>query len=802
MAKAGLHFKVIAGYTVLISALLLSLWLVVDNMRSLLGVNQALTSQMARRNIADSLVYSLLEADNAERSIRNGVVADSERFDKAMGNAERAATRLKETTNDSTLTANIDSLLVLFNQKRDNVNRLAALMGNDGRGSYLKAKMNKLRQGIDSMVVHPETTVKSNNREIIYNVIKTRKGFFSRLADAFRRHHSDTIAIAHHSDVSIDTVNQSLDLADSVADVLAEIKRKEEQINRKWSRSIANNANDLQAISAQLAYKTELLLQAIRNGEQQSMKAVVECDMEARQAIVLKIIVLGIISISSAIVLISFINNDIRRWRNYNENLRRAKEETERIMEQRERLLLTITHDIKAPAASISGFTELIGEYIDNQRGRAYVENIRSSADHLHNLVSALLDYHQLENGKVKPNSVSFMPAKLIEDCVVERMQQAEAKGLQLGCHVENCGNKICSGDAFRIKQIIDNLVSNAIKYTANGSVDVNGKIEGQKLVIVVADTGCGMTDEESRIAFDAFTRLPSAQGIEGVGLGLSITRDLVNLLGGSISLATAVGRGSMFTVTLPVSLSVNSDDANAAERAKPAVSDSFRIIIVDDDKLQLTLLSEMSSRIKGAKLEVNIFLNVKDALWAISANNPSMVMVDVEMPEMNGKQFISHIDHSKMSVVAMTAHEPSIKPSLIEAGFDDCLFKPFSGNSLTDMLSRLLGVSLSYQGSSAFSSILAFADGDKEAEQAILSDLKKDLSESLEVLQSAHDDAEISRVAHKLLPIMSMLHSPIVSQLEKLSPENINQLSPAEIEQLTAEIVKELSSDIQHSLI
>ena len=227
-------------------------------------------------------------------------------------------------------------------------------------------------------------------------------------------------------------------------------------------------------------------------------------------------------------------------------------------MQQRERLLLTITHDIKAPAASIAGFIDLLSEYVDRPKAVGYLQSISGSANHLLQLVSALLDYHKLESGKAERHGVSFQPTALVSECVAQMQPLAMAKQLRLATDINVAEDMFCRSDAFRIKQIVNNLVSNAIKYTDEGEVRVGITVLNGWMTLSVSDTGCGMTPEELQSVFNAFTRLPGAQGKEGVGLGLTITREIVTLLGGRIKVASTKGKGTTFRVCLPVKVVAN----------------------------------------------------------------------------------------------------------------------------------------------------------------------------------------------------------------------------------------------------
>lgn len=547
--------------------------------------------------------------------------------------------------------------------------------------------------------------------------------------------------------------------------------------------------------------------------------------MAARRQLLWQIGLLTLITLFAIIVMIWFIWRDARKERIYRENLEAANEEIQRIMNQRERLLLTITHDIKAPAASISGFIDLMKEYVTEAQGMECLQNIKNSAAHLSRLVASLLDYHQLENGLMKVQPVSFSPAQLVKESVEGMRLRAKEKGLSISYEMtmgmkkeanqENETDKeLFLADAFRIRQILDNLVSNAIKYTDHGGVNIKArvsKIMGKlTLTLSVQDTGKGMTDEEKQKVFLAFTRLKSAQGIEGTGLGLSITQELVSLLGGEIQLHSTLGKGSSFIVTLPIEPAPKDDsqedikqtsdhqEAKDSDNKKKAQQEfaNHKVLILDDDKLQLQLLQEMLRRIAGDSWQVFACNHVIDALTILHNEQPALMLMDIEMPEMNGTEMITHINHTNMTVIAMTAHDTSIREQLIKAGFDDCLFKPFS----IEKLSAILGIDSEPQ--SHFDALLAFAEGDEEAAKEILNTVKQELAEHLKNLKEAMKGDSLSidkigKAAHKLLPIASMMQMSCLEELKALSPEHIQENGEEEIRKK----LKVVADCLQHVL-
>ena len=855
------RIKILVGYALLAVVLVSATWMVYDNTRSLSAVNEASERLMARRDIVDSLVFTMLETANAERSVLLGDAGKWQRFDEALSSSAANAMRLRPLLMDTLKQQRLDSLITLLKAKRENTLLVMKELNNDCRDIYYNNKLEALHSGRDSIVISPQTKERHEQHETVYEVVKTKRGFFRRLGDAFRKQHTDTVSttrLTHQPSTA--TINHRLNIADSVANVLAEIHSEQQRANDRKQNAISSRNRQLQRVSIQLTKRTWLLIEDIQSDEHNALQRVVGKAMSSRRAMIVRIAVLGLLAILSAAILVVYILRDIKRERRDRQRIIEAKAETERIMQQRERLLLTITHDIKAPAASIAGFIDLLSEYVDQPKAVGYLQNISGSAKHLLQLVSALLDYHKLESGKAERHEVSFAPAVLISECVAQMQPLAMEKKLKLATDVQVTESMLCRSDAFRIKQIVNNLVGNAIKYTDKGEVRVGVSIANRQLSISVKDTGCGMTPDELQTVFNAFTRLPGAQGKEGVGLGLTITREIVTLLGGEINVQSAKGKGSTFTVSLPVKIVTNqgvhlsplgsshlpeqevhqqsnkcTNKATSAptkgksqhlntSTSQPTIS----VVIVDDDRLQGQLLTEMLQRIEGISFNTTTTIHASEAIAIATKSAPNIVFTDIEMPEMNGSEIMRRIRNNTevqqrsctTKFVAMTAHEQSIMPQLRSDGFDACLFKPFSVQTLAATICQLTGVAVRVSENSKLKTVgetennsklkiqnscsgkrlyepsaklrtalLPFTDGDPEAERQIIGDIRKSIEEYLEMIGDGSDPERIAKAVHKAMPLLEMLEpgknewlAPLqgvhLSQVHQQSKQQVHQQS------------------------
>ena len=790
MHKNNIPLKVALGYSAIAIIMILAISLVYSNTKSINAINEASREYIQKRGAADSTISSLLK------------------------------------------------------EEQRNLKQLSDVMAGRPTQNYLQNKVKNLNTGKDSILVHSKAPQTHEAKKTTVEVLKTRRGFFRRLADAFKKEHAETLSVKLDSNRAvIDSVTTPVNVAENVANILEQIDKKEKVETQDHKQSINREMEELKMVSAKLALRSAKHLSDVHQREKDNMQEAIEKAMEARKHLLWQMELLAIVAFFAIVIMIWFIWRDARKERIYRENLEAANEEIQRIMNQRERLLLTITHDIKAPAASISGFIDLMKDYVSNPQGIECLQNIKNSAAHLSHLVASLLDYHQLENGLMKVQPTSFSPAQLVAESVEGMKLRAEEKGLAISfeCKIKGMGTsdssdssetsdspmkkKFFRADAFRIRQILDNLVSNAIKYTDRGSVTIQAQvseIQGKPtLTLSVKDTGKGMTDEEKQKVFQAFTRLKSAQGIEGTGLGLSITQELVSLLGGEIILHSTLGKGSTFIVTIPIepapmeesqemapsevkhdSSLDSAQDKEGQNSGSHQVTDikkkpefaNHKILILDDDKLQLQLLQEMLRRIIGDTWQVFACNHVMDALTTLHNEQPALMLMDIEMPEMNGMDMIAHINHTNMMVVAMTAHDTSILEQLLKAGFDDCLFKPFSIEKLSDILG------IESQSKPQLDSLLAFAGGDEEAAKEILDTVKQELAAHLENLKEAVEEESLStdrigKTAHKLLPIATMMQLGCLEELKALSPEHIGKIEEAEIRAKLQFVITTLSA-------
>ncbi len=407
--------------------------------------------------------------------------------------------------------------------------------------------------------------------------------------------------------------------------------------------------------------------------------------------------------------------------------LEQSVEQNEALIASRKKAVHTITHELRTPLTAIHGYTELIrgNGTAETQR---HAESILQASKRMIAMLNSLLSFFRLESGKERMNITPFRLQSVTDTLEAESRPMAESKDLKFT--VENCSDVILMGDKERIMQVGDNLLSNAIKYTQAGSVSLKTAYDNGTLSITVEDTGSGMSEEEQQRVFGAFERLSNAATQDGFGLGLSIVRHIVDMLGGTIRIESEKGRGSRFTVEIPVPVADAETEDNDQEKRKPEVEKSYSVIALDDNEIVLSMIKEMYA---DEGVHCDTFGNISDVMEVIRTRNYDLLITDLKMPETNGYEVLellrsSDIGNSKtIPVIVATASGSCTEEELLAQGFAACLFKPFDMAELMTVSEKCLLQKTDVEEYPDFSSLLAY--GDKAAMlQRLITETEKDM--------------------------------------------------------------------------
>ncbi|MBJ2191524.1 MAG: response regulator, partial [Muribaculaceae bacterium] len=420
--------------------------------------------------------------------------------------------------------------------------------------------------------------------------------------------------------------------------------------------------------------------------------------------------------------------------------LQQSVEQNEALIASRKKVVHTITHELRTPLTAIIGYTSLMEKGNDADKKEQYVRNIRQSSERMREMLNTMLSFFRLDNGKEQPNISPCRISAITHILETEFMPIAMNKGLALT--ITNQTDTVVLTDKERILQIGNNLLSNAIKFTENGGVSLTTDYDNGVLKLIVKDTGTGMTEDEQQRVFGAFERLSNAAAKDGFGLGLSIVQRIVSMLGGTIQLESEKGKGSRFTVEIPMQTA-----GELPERINHARIHHDRafhdVIAIDNDEVLLLMLKEMYAQ-EGVHCDT--CTDAAELMEMIRRKEYSLLLTDLNMPEINGFDLLellrtSNVGNSKtIPVVVTTASGSCSKEELMERGFSGCLLKPFSISELMEVSDKcaMKGnrnekpdfTSLLSYGNEAIMLDKLITETEKEMQAIREAGLKKDLQE------------------------------------------------------------------------
>lgn len=807
--KISTSFKVTCGYVLLVGVLAGMFYYLYRQTQSVARMSEVETQVARHRQATNHLMSWLLESESRAQAVSMGRQEAYKSYSVTIDSVQAAIYSLDTLLTDSVQHARLDTLQQLVNERRESLEVLLAILGKNQTGNALEKRIADLRSGKNQVTVNnPTVTGKVVKVQRSYEIEKSKKGFFRRLADAFRPGHTDTTRVRQEANVSEgDTLAANVNVSGSVADVLDDIKREAGRQQKVQSSKADAQANRLRLMGQEMTQNIGRLLKSIETEEQRWTQEALAHETSIRQRGAWTVGGVAAAASTLALLLLGRVWRDIRLSARYRRQLEQAKLRAENLLQQREQLMLTITHDIKAPVSTILGYLELAEHPADKRQTAFYLNSMQGAADHLLQLVTSLLDYHRLEAGKMDAQLVSFNPAHLVREAADALRPIATKKNLQLTCHIEgpDTDSTYC-GDAFRLRQILNNLLTNALKFTEKGGITLSAYTTPDHwLHCQVSDTGCGMNEEERQHIFDAFTRLKSAQGQDGVGLGLAITQKLIDLLGGHLEVESQKGKGSTFKVSLPLQRTDDAPDAVTTPQHGQARFDGWRILLLDDDRLQLQLTSEMLQRLSCHPADIAAFNQPEDAFVRLQAERFDVLLTDIQMPAMGGFDVLRKVrqlppPNEQIPVVAVTARADMDEASPQQEGFATCLHKPFSLSELAAVLQKARPEAMTGEPAilpepaiaatptpespattpaqttaNPFAPLLSFAEGDTDAEQAILSTFYEETQAHAQAFRQAleqKDIHELGRLGHKLLPTFTLLQSPITDDLKWLEAQ------------------------------
>lgn len=576
---------------------------------------------------------------------------------------------------------------------------------------------------------------------------------------------------------------------------LHELNQQLIEMQEERKHNLENYTDMLRLKNTELNSELMSLILQLDNLTQTAFKQKEERLEEMRQKSFTLMVYISVAAITLLLISYLIIQRDIQQKEKSRWILEESIRKNKVLLDMRKKIILTISHDIRGPLGSINGSAELAMDTREKRKRNNHLANIQASCRHILHLVNNLLDIYRMNECKETRNDVSFRLDRLIERIVSGYSRKSNDKGILFTTQLSGIEITV-KGDADRIEQILDNLLANAIKFTEVGEICLTTDYENEQLTMEVRDTGVGMNEEAQSRIFEPFERAAQEVNPEGFGLGLSITKGLIGLLDGTISVESSVGKGSTFRVILPLA---QTEEIEGKEN-KP-ITGIMRlprqVLAIDDDAVQLEVIKEMLERNGVACKTCN---HAKEVVQALRKQNFDLIVTDVQMPGTNGFDLLkllrsSHIGNSRtVPVVAMTARGDTGTHDFTEAGFAGCISKPFSTQELLSFLSSVVQPGGEESDAIDFNALTSETNDKHKIVELFVGESERSIAELQDASETA-DRQRLRETVHRMLPVWELLQAdkPLQAYCHLLHDEKADEQTIREETEKVITITHEL---------
>ena len=685
----------------------------------------------------------------------------------------------------------LDTISSLLNLKSNNLQELKAFQESDSTSIIIRRAIRKLSSlepylGYEFFDKKKNAVSDASSTSDIASILKKYKGV--KVPATFEK--------IKKSNKIDKVVMETLSLLNKVNE---EAQQSKSLINEKMHKLWQNDVQVSKKLDDLLHnFEEEVLINSQKLSQER--KTIFE---NSKNLLILSfLIALGIIAISSIIII-----NDFVTSQRYRRRLEAANRKSNNLLKNREQLISMVSHDLRTPLSSIVGYSELLGKLDITEKGKNYLSHIKFSSEYISKLVDELLDYTRIESGKVVIEKIPFNLPEVIDEVASNVKSAYKNKEVALSFAFSDIVNNLnFSTDAYRVKQILYNLISNAFKFTEQGTVHIEAdarlyKDDIYEIGVAVTDTGIGIKEEQQEHIFNEFTQANDeiSKFYGGFGLGLHISQKLARLLNGKIYLESEEGKGSTFTLRFLVEKVVE------RTRTTPIITSDKRaedinIVVIDDDQSILSLITEL---LKQKKIGAITFTNGKEALSALEKLPFDLVITDIQLPEMNGFHFVTLFNEkyavAPLPVLAITGRRDVPESFYTKSGFSGILPKPFTPEKFYEKLKVFFPnlntevehkpiMVMPYNNTNGYTPevLESFMGDDIEGIVGIYKHFLSETEENLQKLEASakvQDYAIIKSIAHKMTSMFAQINAQreseiliILNKVDKEVPEDLEE--------------------------
>lgn len=824
----SVKIKVFFGYLTLIALASLIIWVIYSEILQNSGGKADFNPATNKIIYINSVVTNLYQAEGLERTYaQTGRKIHYRQYLRLMDTISRQIDTLALMVNNPLQQMHTDSIKKLLKIKKQNLRELAAIKRESSSTNRYRQAIEKISSVTDTISeplnVSRNITIK---RDSVY-LKQKKKTFFERLINVFatQRKPDSTLHVRTSQSVKIDTLADQANPADTIAGFMTALVTEIRDESLAVETRLNQKEQDILANDLTMTFQLRQLLSNIENEELINSFLEIRAQQKRIDKATWLIIVVGSLALITLIIFLVNILKDITKSQHYRRSLEEAKAYTELLLKSKEQFMLSLTHDLRSPLTSVIGFTRLIDD--DNNlspRNHQYLHSISKASEHMLKLVNDLLELARLETGKLTIEPRPFCLNLLIGEIVDGFRPQAQAKNVELQFQSDVAPTAFYVSDPVRITQIAGNLISNALKFTDEGTVTVrvsatvfSEKIDRIRLDVI--DTGIGISVENRKLVFEEFARIntPEKQ-YAGTGLGLTITQKIVNMLHGTIKLESKPGEGSHFTVILPLEKAMPLPGSRLEPipgKRQPEATDiaGKKVWIIDDDE---TLLEMISLVLKSVGMKVRSFSNPHKAVQLFSNGCADLLILDIQMPGINGVEVLKQIQKKNGAPVTAVAISGMDAGSGGYEGFSAFILKPFHPQTLIDVISgKSQSIPVTNSGlrqnvhpnGYSLDQLAAFAAGDPESFREILTSLinsgKQNVALFRQYIQEENADA-LSALSHKMLTLFRQMEAAdiveLLHQLEQMDELGLDSKSCFLLGKLALEKIEVMLHTIQEN--
>lgn len=762
--NSNIPVKVFISYMILVSLVASVGWILYSENMDYSKIESKIAFEKNKVLKVSQLFSNIYKTESlARKTIQSSSEADYKKYIQETDSLQMRIRSLKTVLSSESQIKLLDSVMVLLTEKTQNIRQLKTIKNKTSDEASVNNAIQELTQ-LEFSLSKLKLQDFTKNPE---NLGSYQRNVLQRYIDYLNQNIPDDTSntLTKKETDSILSASKRL-----LSKVKTETEKKKESLSIQESKLLTNELLISDKLRKVLRIiEQEILTSSIKNNTEK------EKSLKRINQIVTYAAILGLLLTIFFSILIA---SDFSKTQSYKKQLEIANFKTQNLLKNREQLISTVSHDLKTPLSTIVGYIELLGNSTLTSKQSYFTNNIKNSSEYISRLVQDLLDFSQIEAGKINLEKKSFSLAETIKEVTANLQSVYQQKNIDLQISIDKKLKQPIIGDAFRLKQVLINIIGNAYKFTPEGFIKITATVDSDKGYITIEDSGIGIEKESQDLVFEEFAQ--ANETIEkkygGTGLGLAISKKIIALLGGELYLKSSSEKGSCFEIILALTFDEEGKVQETTESIYIPTQQNKTIVVVDDDPDLLQLTTEVLKQY----YKVISFPNAIQALQTMDSEHFDVLITDIQMPIKDGFEFIEELQKNKNSynnqpLIAVTGRTDLTEDIYISAGFTAVLKKPFTPNILLQTIDAILNKStLPVQENEAqkskktkelfsLDSLKLFLKNDKEAIKTVLQSFITSTNSNLFILENSIQTLEhekIKQVAHKMAPMFKQIEA------------------------------------------